>query len=181
MMGINLNQHIGKIISGVFLALLFLYPQDATSATDDFNGTYELDEDASDDFMEAFDDPLQELSRLRRGVARIIINRRGGHAEEVYIQITDDTITFRSDDNDPIFFPADGEEIVHINDSGDEMKAKAELEGNRLRITMEGEDGGSVTEYHLNDDHNRLDVERKIEIGQLSDPVEFSVVYNRKG
>lgn len=180
MNGNRLNYNIITLLSG-FLFVLLSSPVDAGPDSSSITGNYKLNEEESDDFLEAFEDQLEEMGRITRRVARVLINRRGGHAEEVKIEISDDTVIFQADENDPIHFPADGSEITHINDSGDEMKGRAELEGNRLRISMMGDSGGSVTEYQLNDNGDKLNVDRKIEVGRLAEAVEFQVVYDRAG
>lgn len=144
-----------------------------------FNGTWILDEEASDDFAEAFEPALQEMGRIRRSIARIALGRADGHAPFVHIEITDDYITVQQGERRPARLPANGEPVQHENDDGDIMQGTAHLEGNVLRVEMQGENGGSNTDYHLSDNHQRLTVHRTLESERLPEPVEILAVYNR--
>lgn len=175
----SLNKQKVWLFLGVLCVCGLFAPKVTIADSPVIAGTYMLDKEASDDFTEAFEEELQEMGRIRRTIARHMISRRGGHAEQIRIVIEEHQIVFHSDDRDPIIFPADGSEITHINDNGDEMKARAELEGNLLRISMNGEDGGTVTEYQLNSTGDILKVDRKLTSDRLSNPVEFQVVYHR--
>ena len=167
------------ILIGVLVCSVFQLPNTSEADTPGFTGTFTLDEERSDDFTEAFEGELQEMGRFRRAIARRLITRRGGHAEKIHIEVGDEYIILQSDERDPIRFPANGDEFTHTNEDGDEMTASAQLDGNILKISMMGDDGGSVTEYRLDSEGKAIRVNRKLESDQLNNPVRFSVVYNR--
>lgn len=170
------------VISGSALLILFLIvtlPGTAMAESPpSYSGTYELDEEASDDLMEAFEPAVKEMSRFKRPFARRTIRRESGPEAKLRIQKNDEMLIIEAHEDFRV--PLNGEPVDHEDNDGDIVQMSAWIDDGVLMVRTEMDDGEYTTEYRLSPDGKQLSALTRIDVEQLPKRVDYLIVYIRQ-
>lgn len=168
----------------VFVVIAFsmvaLVPATALADDPDISGTYEYDEDQSDDMLEAFTPAIDEMSRLKRGFTRRRVRNQPPPPATTRIEQSDDEITINDAGRPPIEAPLDGTPVDYVNSDGENEKVTARIKNDAIEIHRDFEDGEYRTRYRLSSDGQRLGIFSEIDMDELPKVVHYRRIYNRK-
>ena len=163
----------------LFMVALGVSGSVAADSTTSLTGSYTLDADESDELSEVFEPALEDMGRIRRGIARRVLERQDGPGERMQIEEGDDAIRIDSSNEPTRTIPLDGEAVEHENSDGDVVELRAGRENGNLVIYTDSDRGEYTSEYQLSDDGERLDIVMEMDMDDLSRIVEYRLVYRR--
>lgn len=164
----------------VLACALWAIPTTAAADSPSLSGTYELNEDASDEMVKAFKPAIDEMSRLRRGFARRAVRDADNPSEQITIDVDDDEVVIDSSNEPTRTIPFGGERIDHTNDEGDEVQLRARMKGDELVVYTDREDGEIESTYRLESNGDRLAIVSDIDIEDLPKEVTYRLYYERR-
>ncbi|MFU8807320.1 MAG: hypothetical protein ACNA8W_26155 [Bradymonadaceae bacterium] len=155
-------------------------PALAFSETPSFSGTYELDKEAGDDMLEAFEPALLEMGLVKRTLARQYMRRNVKPDEQLRIEQKETTVSIQSGDRPPIIAPLSGEETKYTKFDGSVARVRTRIIDDVLELRAVEPAGGYTTRYSLSPDGRRLTMRVNLSYEQLPKPVSYMLVYVRK-
>lgn len=166
------------LIAAVF-ALLTI-PATAMADSPSLSGIYGLDEEASDEMVEAFEPAIAEMSRLKRRFARRQVRRADNPSEQITIEKEDGKVMIEAGDDPPLKVELGGEAVEHTDAEGEKRQVSARMEGDTLRVHYDVEDGEYDTRYRLESEGQRLAIISEIDVEELPKAVTYRLYYNRQ-
>ena len=168
--------------SFAFIALFAFLALPATAFADapDLAGTYQYDEQSSDNMEEAFKPAVDAMSRLKRGFTRRRIANQPPAPQTVRIEQSGDSIAIHAGDSPVIRAPLNGEVVDYVNADDETEKVTARVDGQAILVHRDFEDGEYHTRYYLQNDGQRLIIASKINMDALPKVVDYSRTYNRR-
>ena len=142
-------------------------------------GNYTLDADESDELSEVFELALEDMGRIRRGIARRVLERQDGPGERMEIEEKDDAVRIDTSNEPTRTIPLDGQTVEHENSDGDVVELRAGRENGNLVVYTDSDRGEYKSVYQLSDDGDRLDIVMEMDMDDLSRIVEYRLVYRR--
>ena len=172
--------HSVKYLIFAIAFLVLALPSMAAAEAPSLSGTYELDEEASDVMVEAFEPAIEAMGRMRRGFARRAIESEDDPSEQIQIATDDDEVVIESVDEPPLTAPLDGETVDYVDGDGDKVRVRARIDDGALVVHNDVEDGEYTTTYRLDDSGDRLEVVSDIDMDQLPKEVTYRLYYDRR-
>jgi hypothetical protein len=168
-----------RILPPLAVCLGLLVPSAAFADVTPFVGTYALDEAASDDMAEAFEPAIREMSMVVRPLARRRVRDIRPDASTRFEHSAEGLIV-QSGERTPVTLPPNGDPVERTTGEGDTVRLSVRVEGDVLRLRMEGERGRSTSEYRLSPDGETLTVVTTLDFDRLPRPVRYRLVYRRR-
>ena len=164
----------------LFVALTLAVSGTASAEVSEMSGTYQLDQEASDDLVEAFEPAVSEMSRFRRGFARRAIRRKDGPDEVMKIELNDEEIVIHAGDSPAMEIPLNGEVIEYEDSSGDIQQVSAKVHDEFVEVHTRINEGEYTAEYRIGDGGQRLEIDMVMDIDRLPKKVDYRIVYRRR-
>ncbi len=169
-----------SVLLAVFAAFAFALPGTAFADTTALAGTYEFDEENSDDMMEAFTPAIDAMSRLRRGFARRAVRAEDNPAAQIRLDVSADEITIRQGAEPALTAPLNGETVGYTNKDDEPERVTARIKGDAIEVHRDFEDGEYRTTYRLRSNGDTLMIQSKIDMDALPKVVDYNRVYHRQ-
>lgn len=160
----------------IFLASLFLLflPLSVT-----FDGTYKLDNAASDNIDTAIEQGIKGLSFLVRPFARSRVKKLNPAYQTVSIASSAGEIRIAVENQPALKMRTDGSAVVWSSPEGGKANVKARFENGHLLQEFDSPDGRRVNDYTLSADGRILTMLVTETSARLSAPIKYKQVYRR--
>ena len=145
----------------------------------DLDGTYTLDEAASDNIAEAIEDAVRKSNFLTRYIARGRLKKLNPAYHKVSIASSPTEISVSVDDRPALRAPAKGTPVAWTGPDGGKVNVSMQLVGGRLVQTFNSADGHRVNDYTLSSDGRVLTMRVTETSPRLSQAIKYKQVYRR--
>jgi len=95
----------------LFLGALGVSGMAFADSSTSLTGNYTLDADESDELSEVFEPALEDMGRIRRGIARRVLERQDGPGERMEIEEKDDAVRIDTSNEPTRTIPLDGQTV----------------------------------------------------------------------
>ena len=143
------------------------------------DGTYILDETASDNINEVIETAVERLDFVRRDIARGRLEKLNPAYRQVAIASSPNEISVTVDNQPPLRTPAMGTPVAWAGPDGQKVYASMQLAGRRLAQTFMSADGRRVNDYTLSPDGRTLTMQVTETSPRLSQTITYKQVYRR--
>jgi hypothetical protein len=168
---------VNKFLASVFLICMSLFV--ATQASGTFNGTYKLDDTASDNIDTAIDQGVKGLNFVVRHFARDRLKKLNPAYRTVSIASSAREVSIVVDNRPALKMPADGSTVVWTSPAGAKTNVKARFERGHLLQEFDSSDGHRVNDYTLSPDGRILTMLVTETSSRLSAPIKYKQIYRR--
>ena len=169
---------VNKCLASVFLVCMSMFAA-AHSPNVAFDGTYKLDDAASDNIDTAIDQGVKGLNFLVRHFARNRLKKLNPAYRTVSIASSAREVSIVVDNQPALKMRTDGSNVVWTSPAGGKTNVKARLEGGHLLQEFDSSDGHRVNDYTLSTDGRILTMQVTETSSQLSAPIKYKQVYRR--
>lgn len=172
---------MNKFLASLLLLSLSLFVATRASVTGSptFDGTYKLDNAASDNIDNAIDQGVKGLNFLIRHFARTRLKNLNPAYGTVSIASSAREISIVVDSKPALKMRTDGSAVVWTSPGGGKTNVKARLVGGHLLQEFDSTDGHRVNDYTLSADGRVLTMQVTETSSRLSAPVKYKQVYRR--
>ena len=143
------------------------------------DGTYTLDDSASDNIAQAIDAALERLNFLERPFARGRLSKLNPVYRKVTITTSPNELSVGADSQPTLRTPATGTPVPWKAPDGGKLSASMRLTGGHLVQTFTSADGHRVNEYTLSPDGRTLTMQVTESSSRLPQPIKYKQVYSR--
>jgi hypothetical protein len=169
---------MNKFLASAFLICMSMiavaHPPDVT-----FDGTYKLDDAASDNIDTAVDQGVKGLNFLVKHIARNRLKKLNPTYRTVSIASSAREVSIVVDNQPALKMRTDGSSVVWISPAGGKTNVKARLEAGHLLQEFDSSDGHRVNDYTLSADGRILTMQVTETSSRLSAPIKYKQVYRR--
>lgn len=173
---------MNKFLASVFLFFLSLFvavhPPNA-AAIRSFDGTYKLDDAASDNIDNAIDQGVKGLNFLVRHFARNRLSKLNPAYRTVSFTSSARETSIVVDNQPALKMPADGSTVVWTSPAGAKTNVRVRCEGAHLLQEFDSSDGHRVNDYTLSADGHILTMQVTETSSRLAAPIKYKQVYRR--
>ena len=169
--------YIAKSLISIAALAVIAVPALAAADEPSLSGSYTLDEQRSDEMVEAFEPAIEEMSWWKRGVARRVARREDNPAQRLRIEKTGDEVTIDPSDGPPRTFPLDGEVVEYEDADDNPVRVSARVEEGTLVMDYDIVVGEYTAYFRLRGD--RLELVRDMDLDRLPRRIEYRLVYRR--
>jgi hypothetical protein len=172
---------MNKLLASLFLICLSLFVATHASVAGPttFNGTYKLDDAASDNIDNAIEQGVKGLNFLVRHFARSRLKNLNPAYRTVSITSSARELSIVVDDQPALKMRADGSTVVWISPAGARTNVRVRFDGAHLLQEFDSPDGHRVNDYTLSADGRILTMQVTETSSRLSAPVKYKQVYRR--
>jgi len=163
------------LCSAIFLGSSTL----AAAQESGLDGTYILDETASDSRNEAIESAVEKLNFLTREFARGRLKELNPAYRQVAITSSPNEISVTVDNQPPLRTPATGAPVAWVGPDGGKVNASMQLADRHLAQTFTSPDGRRVNDYTLSPDGRTLTMQVTETSPRLSQTIRYKQVYRR--
>ncbi len=174
---------VNKCLASVFLLCVsILVAAHSLSAADfkSFDGTYKLDDAASDNIDNAIDQGVKGSSFLVRHFARSRLKKLNPAYRTVSIASSAREVSIVVDNRPALKMPADGSAVVYTSPAGEKTNVNVRFEGGHLLQEFNSSEGHRVNDYALSADGRTLTMQVTETSPRLSAPIKYKQVYRRE-
>ena len=150
-----------------------------TQRTGAFDGTYKLDDAASDNIDNAIDQGVKGLNFLVRHFARDRLKKLNPAYSTVSIASSASEVSIVVDNQPALKMRTDGSNVVWTSPAGAKTNVKLRFEGGHLLQEFDSPDGHRVNDYTLSTDGRILTMQVTETSSRLSAPIKYKQVYRR--
>jgi hypothetical protein len=143
------------------------------------DGTYTLDEAASDNISQAIDAAAGRLNFLTRSIARERLRKLNPAYRQVAIASSPNELSVTVDSQPALRTPATGTPVAWVGPDGGKANVSMQMTGGHLVQTFRSADGRRVNDYSLSPDGRTLIMQVTETSPRLSQPVKYKQVYRR--
>jgi hypothetical protein len=143
------------------------------------DGTFTLDEAASDNIDQAIDAAVGRLNFLIRPVARGRLRKLNPIYRQVTIATSPNELSVTVDSQPALRTPAKGTPVAWVGPDGRKVNVSMQLEGGHLIQTFNSSDGRRVDDYTLSPDGRTLTLQVTETSPRLSQPIKYKQIYRR--
>lgn len=143
-----------------------------------FNGTYAIDEKASDNVAAKIEIVVDEMNLFIRPIARSRLINANIPRRRLVISSTIAAVSIKADDQDAIVTPANGDEVPVVT-SGDSATVRTVSQGDNLVRTFRNDGGQRANTYSLDPSGNTLILDVKVTSARLPRVLTYRLVYRR--
>jgi len=180
---LHLAISVNKCLASVFLLCVsILVAAHSLSAVDfkSFDGTYKLDDAASDNIDNAIDQGVKGSNFLVRHFARSRLKKLNPAYRTVSIASSAREVSIVVDNRPALKMPADGSAVVYTSPAGGKTNVNVRFEGGHLLQEFNSSDGHRVNDYALSADGRTLTMQVTETSPRLSAPIKYKQVYRRE-
>lgn len=168
------------LVSLLLLCLsLFVATKASVTGSTTFDGTYKLDDAASDNIDTAIDQGVKGLNFLVRHFARNRLTKLNPAYRTVSIASSAREISIVVDGQAALKMRTDGSTVVWTSPAGGKTNVKVRLAGGHLLQEFDSPDGHRVNDYTLSTDGRILTMLVTETSSRLSAPIKYKQVYRR--
>lgn len=175
---LHITISMNKFLASVFLICMSVFIA-AYSPNIAFDGTYKLDDAASDNIDTAIDQGVKGLNFLVRHFARNRLKKLNPAYRTVSLASSAREISIVVDNQPALKMRTDGSTVVWTSPGGSKTNVKARLEGGHLLQEFDSSDGHRVNDYVLSPDGRLLTMQVTETSSRLSAPIKYKQIYRR--
>lgn len=176
-MKVNSSTSRAALICGVMLISLGTVNAHAPQAPKP-QGTYTLNEAASDDVEAAIKQAVKDVSRLARGRVADELRKNTRPYRRIEIRHAGAEVSVSTDQWDAIKTAPGGAPVDWTRKDKKKFKVSTAWEGSDLKQTFVGADGQRVNTYSLATDGKTLTLRVTVTSGWLKQPLTYSLLYS---
>lgn len=170
---------VNKFVASVLLLCLSVFVASQTQRAGPFDGTYKLDDAASDNIDNAIDQGVKGLNFLVRHFARNRLKKLNPAYRTVSIASSTSEISIVVDNRPALKMPTNGSPVVWTSPAGAKTNVKVRLDSAHLLQEFDSADGHRVNDYTLSADGRTLTMVVTETSSRLSAPIKYKQVYRR--
>lgn len=164
----------------VLCSAIFLASSTPVAAQkESLNGTYTLDEGASDKISVVIENAVRKFNFLTRPIARGRLKRLNPAYRQVTIASSSNELSIAVDNQPALRTPANGTSVVWVGPDGGKVNVSMQLTGGHLVQTFKSADGDRVNDYTLSPDGRMLIMQVTETSPRLSQAIRYKQVYRR--
>ena len=174
---------VNKVLASLLLFYLSLFVAAHSPGVADiksFDGTYKLDDAASDNIDNAIDQGVKGSNFLVRPFARSRLKKLNPAYRTVSIASSAREVSIVVDNRPALKMPADGSAVVYTSPAGGKTNVNVRFEGGHLLQEFNSSDGHRVNDYTLSVDGRTLTMQVTETSSRLSAPIKYKQVYRRE-
>jgi hypothetical protein len=174
---------VNKVLASLLLFYLSLFVAAHSPGVADikaFDGTYKLDDAASDNIDNAIDQGVKGSSFLVRHFARGRLQKLNPAYRTVSIASSAREVNIVVDNRPALKMPADGSAVVYTSPAGGKTNVNVRFQGEHMLQEFNSSDGHRVNDYTLSADGRTLTMQVTETSSRLSAPIKYKQVYRRE-
>jgi hypothetical protein len=174
---------VNKVLASVFVFSLSLFVAAHSPNAADikaFDGTYKLDDAASDNIDNAIDQGVRGTNFLVRHIARDRLKKLNPAYRTVSIASSARDVSIVVDNQPALKMPADGSAVVWTSPAGGKTNVNVRFAGGHMLQEFNSSDGHRVNDYTLSADGRTLTMQVTETSSRLSAPVKYKQLYRRE-